>query len=59
MCGIFGIYKLNKNNSIINSKVETSLNAIKHRGPDNQAFQMINDNLCFGHVRLSIIDLNV
>ena len=29
-----------------------------HRGPDNQSVHMVDENLIFGHARLSIIDLN-
>jgi asparagine synthase (glutamine-hydrolysing) len=29
-----------------------------HRGPDDQSFEKITDDLIFGHVRLSIIDLH-
>ena len=57
MCGIFGIYNLQKNKSINDSKVETCLNTMIHRGPDNQSFEKITADLIFGHVRLSIIDL--
>lgn len=58
MCGIFGIYNLQKNKSIQDAKVETCLNTMIHRGPDDQSFEKITDDLIFGHVRLSIIDLH-
>jgi asparagine synthase (glutamine-hydrolysing) len=58
MCGIFGIYNLEKKKDICNSKVENCLTKMIHRGPDNQSFKKITDDLVFGHVRLSIIDLN-
>ena len=58
MCGIFGLYNLQKNKSINISRVETCLNTIIHRGPDDQSFEEITDDLIFGHVRLSIIDLH-
>jgi asparagine synthase (glutamine-hydrolysing) len=52
MCGIHGA---------INVSVNTSINTLKHRGPDFQScveFQ-VNDNLIsFGHTRLSIVDLS-
>ena len=57
MCGIFGLYNLQKNKSIHDSKVETCLKTIIHRGPDDQSFEKITDDLILGHVRLSIIDL--
>ena len=58
MCGIFGLYNLQKNKSIQDAKVETCLNTMIHRGPDDQSFEKITDDLIFGHVRLSIIDLH-
>jgi len=47
MCGIIGGFDL--------PKIEDGLNAIIHRGPDNQSIVQ-KDNIYFGHVRLSIID---
>lgn len=38
--------------------VESCIKTMIHRGPDDQSFEKINDDLVFGHVRLSIIDLN-
>ena len=58
MCGIFGIYNLQKNKAIHDLKVETCLKTMIHRGPDDQSFEKITDDLIFGHVRLSIIDLH-
>jgi asparagine synthase (glutamine-hydrolysing) len=58
MCGIFGLYNLQKNKSFNHSKVETCLNTMIHRGPDDQSFEKIAVDVIFGHVRLSIIDLN-
>ena len=47
MCGIVGGFDL--------PQIEKGLNAIVHRGPDNQGI-IQKDNVYFGHVRLSIID---
>ncbi len=48
MCGIIGGFDI--------PQIEKGLHAISHRGPDNQqVIQM--DNVYFGHVRLSIIDI--
>ena len=58
MCGIFGLFSLQKNKSINDSKVEICLNRMIHRGPDDQSLEKITDYLILGHVRLSIIDLN-
>lgn len=58
MCGLLGIYNLKKNKAISDSKLETCLLTMIHRGPDDQTFKKITDDVVFGHVRLSIIDLN-
>ena len=47
MCGIIGGFDL--------PQIEKGLNAIIHRGPDHQGI-IQQDNIHFGHVRLSIID---
>ncbi len=47
MCGIIGGFDL--------PQIQKGLDAIVHRGPDNQAI-IQTDNVYFGHVRLSIID---
>lgn len=56
MCGIVGLHS--------NSKVETQfiINAcakMNKRGPDNSEILSLSNNICFGHVRLSILDLTV
>ena len=53
MCGIIGYYGTDSDKF---SK-QCSLDLIKHRGPDNQQ-STIEDNLFFGHTRLSILDLS-
>lgn len=52
MCGIFGIIGKTENGPI-----DKSLNAIKHRGPDDSG-QYHDDNVILGFRRLSIIDLS-
>jgi len=52
MCGIY-LTNLSYSKSEVNSKLES----IKFRGPDNTGIK-IKDNLIFGHLRLSIIDLD-
>ena len=55
MCGIVGIWsQKNLSNETIVKKMMTS---IKHRGPDDEGIYSPNYNITFGHVRLSIIDL--
>jgi len=51
MCGIFVSYKLGKINN-------DPLDIIQHRGPDAQKMIQLSQELYFGHVRLSIIDLS-
>ena len=58
MCGIFGIFHQGKGIEIAENLVDKCLNSISHRGPDNQSKKVIDQRLCFGHVRLSIIDLD-
>lgn len=61
MCGIAGYYnsKINfsdnpKNNfNVLNNMIKT----MKHRGPDDQDYSIIN-SCCLAHTRLSIIDLD-
>ncbi len=55
MCGIAGIYRLNKNISLQpDTKV---LEILRHRGPDAQRYYAFDDAV-FYHTRLSIIDLS-
>ena len=52
MCGIFGIVSKANRSFPLNSSVDT----LRHRGPDDSALYY-DDNICLGHRRLSIIDL--
>jgi len=54
MCGLAGFYTKNKVSGY--KAMNTMLEAIKHRGPDAKSVEIIDD-MCFGHVRLSIIDI--
>ena len=60
MCGISGIYLLNKNYNTENINFYTLNTFLEHRGPDNSN-NWINDgqNLFFFHNRLSIVDLDI
>jgi len=54
MCGIVGFYsKRSEKQNIIN----TQLNTLYHRGPDDSDTYM-NNRIAFGHSRLAIIDIN-
>ncbi|MCB0742953.1 MAG: asparagine synthetase B, partial [Ignavibacteriae bacterium] len=54
MCGIVGIINHNKN--INTSELSSMCNKLQLRGPDSEGI-WIDDNIGFGHRRLSIIDL--
>jgi asparagine synthase (glutamine-hydrolysing) len=56
MCGIAGIYNLN-NRLVEKYLLKKMTDIIKHRGPDDEGFYL-NENIGFGHRRLSIIDLS-
>jgi len=55
MCGIIGYY--NYFGCSVN-ELQAPLELLKSRGPDYQSSLKVNDNLIFGHTRLSIIDLS-
>ncbi|MCB9224298.1 MAG: asparagine synthase (glutamine-hydrolyzing) [Crocinitomicaceae bacterium] len=56
MCGISGL--INKQSKKVDeAKLHQMNEAIKHRGPDGDGFY-IQENIGFGHRRLSIIDLS-
>lgn len=60
MCGISGIYLLNKNYNTQNINFNTLNNFLEHRGPDNSNNWKNNEqNLFFFHNRLSIVDLDI
>ena len=54
MCGIAGYFG---KETIPKKKIESTLESIKHRGPDNQGFVNFQ-NLSLGSCRLSIFDLS-
>lgn len=59
MCGICGAinftdFKINKE---IHEKIKVVSNSLSHRGPDNEGFYK-DENVSFGHRRLSIVDLS-
>ena len=57
MCGICGIYHLDRSRPVDENTLKTMARTMEHRGPDDEGFY-IDKNLGFGHQRLSIIDLS-
>ena len=57
MCGIVGIVNL-KNKVVDKDILRRMTDALSHRGPDSEGFY-VDNNVGFGHRRLSIIDLSV
>ncbi|HPF40652.1 MAG TPA: asparagine synthase (glutamine-hydrolyzing) [Phycisphaerae bacterium] len=59
MCGIAGIIHANRDTSL--SAVQRMIDAITHRGPDDQGVHAMTSpghTIAFGHRRLSIIDIS-
>lgn len=54
MCGII----CGESNSLNINEIKHSLQAILHRGPDEQSFVQFKENAFMGHTRLSIVDLS-
>lgn len=53
MCGITGYFS----KSISSEELNSSVNSLKHRGPNNQS-AWVSNSVGLGHTRLSIIDLS-
>ncbi len=57
MCGIFGSIRIDGAKNTDQAIVLNGVNRLKHRGPDENGVLCI-DAVCYGHARLSIIDLS-
>ena len=57
MCGICGIYHLERERLVNEDALEAMARVMRHRGPDDEGFYT-DQNLGLGHQRLSIIDLS-
>lgn len=57
MCGISGIINFNGLHAESQNEIRKITSALAHRGPDNEDF-FSSPMVCFGHRRLSIIDLS-
>ncbi len=58
MCGIVGVVNFDKTIEVNKEGLKKAVNSIAHRGPDANGVAIINKNIGFGFVRLSIIDLS-
>ncbi|MCK5707883.1 MAG: asparagine synthase (glutamine-hydrolyzing) [Candidatus Aureabacteria bacterium] len=56
MCGICGFTSKNKSVEEKNTVIRNMAEAMRHRGPDAEGYH-IDEDICLGHRRLSIIDL--
>lgn len=57
MCGIFGFINVNRQPAQDNAgMVKKGVELLSHRGPDESGIET-SETVCFGHARLSIIDL--
>ena len=57
MCGICGIINFDKA-PVHDHEIRKMMHTMKHRGPDDEGV-FIENNIGFGYVRLSIIDLSM
>ena len=57
MCGICGIYHLERDRPVAADAVRRMADALSHRGPDDRG-EYVGGNVGLGHLRLSIIDLS-
>lgn len=57
MCGICGIYYLDRERVVDEVILTRMARSLRHRGPDDEGFYL-DGNLGLGHQRLSIIDLS-
>jgi len=57
MCGIAGVINLQNKSKVPDEVLSQMTTVLAHRGPDGFGYY-INDDIAFGHRRLSIIDLS-
>ena len=57
MCSITGIYNKSQNNNDSLDFIKRSFDLMRHRGPDNEQYKVIDKYCTLGHQRLAIIDL--
>lgn len=59
MCSIIGAFKLESGAKFNNEFIDLGFESMRHRGPDNEDFVIVDEFLVLGHQRLSIIDLEL
>ena len=59
MCGILAFFSGNGTADAFQQRVADSLELMHHRGPDDTGVQVIDNEVIFGHKRLSIIDVEL
>lgn len=57
MCGIYGTFNFDKHSKIDQQQLVRSTDTLFHRGPDGGS-TYVDENIGFGHRRLSIIDIH-
>lgn len=59
MCEIAGIYKKHSTGkNILEKEINKMLKKIQHRCPDDNGINFVNEQICIGNVRTSIVDIN-
>ena len=58
MCGIVGIWDLNRSAEIIRPELDEAVRRLRHRGPDDLGLWTNDSGVALGFTRLSIIDLS-
>lgn len=59
MCGILAFFSSNGTVDGFHSRLAEALEQLHHRGPDDTGLQVIDNEVIFGHKRLSIIDVEL
>lgn len=57
MCGICGVYHMDRERRVEEASLTRMARSLRHRGPDDEGFYL-DGNVGLGHQRLSIIDLS-
>lgn len=58
MCGITGIWTPDNNQEVVRAEISRAVEALRHRGPDDNGIWVNGSGVALGHTRLSILDLS-